>query len=98
MNKTDFEWHEAKNKENLVKHGVSFEDAVHAFYDESRLIALDEKNSTELEQRYFCFGMDQNNAGVLTVRFTYHNNKIRIYGAGYWRKGKRLYEQRNNLQ
>lgn len=97
MNKTDFEWHEAKNNENLEKHGVAFEDAVYVFYDESRLIALDEKNSTELEQRYFCFGKDRNSNGVLTVRFTYRNKKIRIYGAGYWRKGKKLYDQRNNL-
>lgn len=97
MNKTDFEWHEAKNNENHKKHGVAFEDAVYAFYDEYRLIALDEKNSTELEQRYFCFGKDRGNNGVLTVRFTYRNNKIRIYGAGYWRKGKKLYDQRNSI-
>ncbi len=97
MKKTDFEWHGAKNKENLEKHEVLFEDAIYAFYDESRLIALDVKNSTESEQRYFCFGIDRNKAGVLTVRFTYRNNKIRIFGAGYWRKGKKLYDQRNNL-
>lgn len=97
MSKTDFEWHEAKNNENLDKHGIAFEDAVYAFYDKSRLIALDEKNSTELEHRYFCFGKDRNGNGVLTVRFTYRDKKIRIYGAGYWRKGKKLYDQRNNL-
>ncbi|MFC4700964.1 hypothetical protein ACFO4O_12395 [Glaciecola siphonariae] len=50
MNKTDFEWHEAKNKENLLKHGVSFEDA---FYDESLLIALDEKIVQSLSKGIF---------------------------------------------
>lgn len=29
----------------------------------------------------------------MTVRFTYRNNKIRIIGAGYWRQGKKVYEE-----
>jgi hypothetical protein len=32
---------------------------------------------------------------VMTVRFTWRGSRIRIFGAGYWRKGKRLYEQQN---
>lgn len=36
--------------------------------------------------------------GILTVRFTYRNNVIRIFGAGYWRKGKKLYEEQNHLR
>jgi uncharacterized protein len=31
----------------------------------------------------------------MTVRFTYREAHIRIFGAGYWRKGKRIYEQQN---
>jgi hypothetical protein len=31
--------------------------------------------------------------GVMTVRFTYRAG--RIFGASYWRKGKRIYEQQN---
>ena len=27
----------------------------------------------------------------MTVRFTYRKNKIRIFDAGYWRKGKKIY-------
>ena len=34
---------------------------------------------------------------MLTVRFTYRNRVIRIIGAGYWRKGKRIHEQENQL-
>ena len=45
------------------------------------------------ERRYFCFGSVGN--GVLTVRFTYRAGRIRIFGAGFWRKGKRIYEQQN---
>jgi hypothetical protein len=31
----------------------------------------------------------------MTVRFTYRKGRIRIFGAGYWRKGKKIYEQQN---
>lgn len=29
----------------------------------------------------------------MTVRFTYRQNRIRIIGAGYWRKGRDVYEK-----
>ncbi len=29
----------------------------------------------------------------MTVRFTYRENVIRIIGAGYWRRGKKIYEK-----
>ncbi len=31
----------------------------------------------------------------MTVRFTYRAGRIRIFGASYWWKGKRIYEQQN---
>ena len=31
----------------------------------------------------------------MTVRFTWRDRKIRIFGAGYWRKGKAIYEKAN---
>jgi hypothetical protein len=34
---------------------------------------------------------------IVTVRFTYRNYKIRIIGAGYWRKGKKIYEKENKI-
>jgi uncharacterized protein len=48
---------------------------------------------SEAEPRYFCFGMVD--GGVMTVRFTYRDDRIRIFGAGYWRKGKKIYEDEN---
>lgn len=96
MNKSNFEWDEAKNLENQEKHGVSFYEAQHAFKDERRVIAEDAVHSQD-EKRYFCFGLNQENSGVLTVRFTYRNNQIRIIGAGYWRKGRKIYEQANSI-
>ncbi len=92
MTKAKFEWDEKKNRENQNKHNLSFEVAQYAFADPNRIIAEDLSHSDK-EKRYYCFG--KVNEGVITVRFTYRNNTIRIYGAGYWRKGKKIYEDKN---
>jgi uncharacterized DUF497 family protein len=89
-----FEWDDAKNLANEEKHGVSFYQAQHAFKDTKRVIAQDTSHSQD-EQRYYCFG--QVESGILTVRFTYRSNKIRIIGAGFWRKGKSIYEKENKI-
>lgn len=94
MSKVRFEWDEAKDRENLKKHGVPFSSAQFAFADPKRVIAQDVAHSHS-EQRFYCFG--QVNDGVMTVRFTYRNDSIRIIGAGYWRKGKAIYEQENKI-
>jgi uncharacterized protein len=87
-----FEWDEAKNRLNQEKHGVAFELAQFAFFDERRVIAEDLGHSDK-EQRYYCFGWVDD--GVMTVRFTWREERIRIFGAGYWRKGKTIYEREN---
>lgn len=92
MNKARFEWDENKDAENRAKHGVAFSLAQYAFADPHRVIAEDLAHS-EGEQRYFCFGKVE--GGILTVRFTYRSGVIRIFGAGYWRKGKAIYEHKN---
>ena len=87
-----FEWDEGKNEANQKKHGISFEEAQVAFLDPKRLVALDKTHSTH-EKRFYCIG--KVSGGILTVRFTYRNKKIRIIGAGFWRKGKKTYEEEN---
>jgi len=96
MSESNFEWDEVKNLSNQKKHGVSFYEAQYAFFDQNRIIAEDVGHSKE-EKRYYCFGLDKDQTGILTVRFTYRDNRIRIIGAGYWRKGKKLYEQANSV-
>jgi uncharacterized protein len=88
-----FEWDDAKDRVNRVRHGVAFSLAQHAFFDPRRVIAEDLEHS-HAERRFFCFGKVA--GGVMTVRFTYREGRIRIFGAGYWRKGKRIYEQQNH--
>lgn len=94
MTSAQFDWDEKKNAANLEKHHVSFEDAQAAFVDPHRVIARDLGHS-EREERFYCFGKVA--GGVLTVRFTYRGSLIRIIGAGYWRKGKQIYDQENHL-
>ena len=87
-----FEWDPIKDRANRAKHGVAFSLAQLAFSDPRRVIAEDLDHSAA-EQRYFCFG--QVGGGIMTVRFTWRDGRIRIFGAGYWRKGKTIYEQQN---
>jgi uncharacterized protein len=94
MDKTQFEWDSAKDGQNQRKHGVAFITAQYAFADLKRVILIDEEHSVD-ENRYFCLG--RVNDAILTVRFTYRNNVIRIFGAGYWRRGKKLYEKQNHI-
>ena len=92
MSKGSFEWDEVKDLANQAKHGLSFSEAQFVFADPDRVIARDLEHSDE-EDRYYCFG--RLGEGVATVRFTYRDDVIRIFGAGYWRKGKQIYEREN---
>jgi uncharacterized DUF497 family protein len=95
MTKTsDFEWDDDKDWSNQRKHGISFSLAQFAFLDERRVILEDLDHSAD-EKRYYCLGKVA--GGIMTVRFIYRKTKIRIFGAGYWRKGKRIYERENKI-
>jgi len=87
-----FEWDENKNVLNKEKHNISFEEAQFAFFDSKRIILEDKKHSID-EDRFFCIG--QIESGIVTIRFTIRKNVIRLFGAGYWREGKRRYEERS---
>lgn len=94
MSISSFEWDESKDRANQSKHGLSFSEAQFAFADPNRVIAKDLSHSDE-EQRFYCFG--RLGEGIATVRFTYRDETIRIIGAGYWRKGKQIYERENQI-
>ena len=91
----EFEWDPAKDLSNQKEHGGSFHIAQYAFADPNRVILEDVTHSTEAEKRYFCLG--EVAQGILTVRFTYRARRIRLFGAGYWRKGRRIYEEQNQI-
>ncbi len=95
MSKESFEWDPDKDIDNQLKHGVSFYEAMHVFDDTDRIILRDKTHSIH-EERLFCIG--KVNDLILTVRFTYRKHSIRIIGAGAWRRGKKIYEEKNKIQ
>ncbi len=92
--RSDFEWDSNNDELNQEKHGVSFALAQLAFLDNNRVILEDLEHSDD-EKRFYCLGRVSDE--IMTVRFTYRKNKIRIIGAGYWRKGEKIYESQNKI-
>ena len=89
---SQFIWDYEKEQINITKYGIDFIYACKVFKDPQRLVVLDEKHSVE-ENRYFCIGKVKDS--VMTVRFTIKGNQIRIIGAGFWRLGKKIYEEKS---
>ncbi len=87
---TGFDWDPHKEWVNIFKHGINFTVAALAFKDPKRKIFQDVSHSHK-EERWFCIG--QIHGKILTVRFLYRGEKIRIIGAGSWRKGRKYYEE-----
>ena len=52
-----FEWDENKNRINIIKHGISFEDAETVFDDENALVLYDKEHSAT-EERFIIIGID----------------------------------------
>jgi len=89
---SSFIWDPERELANVYKHGVDFVAAARVFKDPKRKIYTDSKHS-EKEERFFCVGKVGDE--IITVRFTYRGGKIRIFGAGYWRKGRYYYEKKD---
>ncbi len=51
-----FAWDERKNASNKRKHGVGFDEAQTAFYDE-RALVIDDPNHSESEARFVLLGL-----------------------------------------
>ena len=56
MNELRFEWDERKDRTNVEKHGVSFEEARTAFYDENAIQFFDPDHSED-EDRFILLGV-----------------------------------------
>lgn len=87
-----FECDPEKEAINLFKHGVDFTTVGSAFSDPCRVIALDRKHSVQ-ESRWQCIGHDGH--GILTFTFTLRAGTVRVINAGYWRKGRKIYEKKS---
>lgn len=74
----EFEWDDAKASANLLKHDVSFSDAVGVFEDLNALTIDDE---TESERRFVALGLDFLGR-LLVVVYTWRGDAIRVISAG----------------
>lgn len=74
-----FEWNEEKSKENLRKHGVSFDEAKTVFNDPLAMTIADPGHSSR-EDRYIDMGMSSRGR-ILMVWYTERGPNIRIIGS-----------------
>ncbi len=88
----DFIWDRNKELANIRKHKVDFYTAAEVFKDPKRKIFIDSKHNKD-EERLFCIGKVAGK--ILTVRFAYRGDIIRIFGAGHCRKRIKYYEEKN---
>ena len=56
MPEIEFEWDPGKDRSNRKKHGVSFDEAATAFYDEEGLL-LDDPDHSEAEDHFIILGI-----------------------------------------
>lgn len=63
-----FEWDPAKARANVRKHGISFDEAETAFYDEHALILPDPDHSAPGDERLLLIGL----SGALRVLVVIH--------------------------
>ena len=86
-----FEWDERKSRFNRKKHGLSFEEAMMAFFDENALLICDPDHS-EHESRFILLGLTAK-LKILVVCHAYRKDDqvIRIISA---RKASRQEQSR----
>ena len=86
-----FDWDENKNRINLDKHGITFEEASTVFFDDRALLFDDPEHSID-EDRFLLLGMSET-AKVCIVCHCYRESDtvIRIVSA---RQATRKEEQR----
>ncbi len=81
MNELQFEWDKKKEKINIKKHGVSFEEARTVFYDENAVQFFDPDHSDE-EDRFILLGISFKLKVIIVCHCFRENEKvIRIFSA-----------------
>ena len=87
-----FEWHEAKAKENLRKHNISF-DQTKTVYNDPFLLTFPDEGHSQVEERFVNIGRSSK-GNVLVVVHTERKGSIRIISS---RKAtateRRVYEE-----
>ena len=76
-----FEWDSAKARANQRKHGITFEEAETAFFDERALIVPDPDHSTENEERLILLGLSASLRVLVVIHCEMQDDVIRIISA-----------------
>lgn len=76
----NYEWSFIKEKLNIAKHKVSFEEAKSVFSDEYGLVLFDEEHS-ENEERFLLLGRSYKSRVLLVVHCYKEQDTIRIISA-----------------
>jgi uncharacterized DUF497 family protein len=95
MNKLRFEWDKQKERINIRKHGISFEEARTVFYDEKAIQFFDPDHSED-EDRFLMLGISSK-LRILIVCHCFRESEsvIRLFSARkadrdeekeYWRR------------
>ena len=88
-----FEWDELKDRANIRKHRVSFDEAKTVFNDPAALTLADPDHSLD-EERYLDLGLSTHGA-LLVVSYTERSDSIRIISCRKaTRRERMLYEAR----
>jgi len=87
-----FEWDRAKARANLLKHGLSFEEAATVFGDQ-RAISITDPAHSLTEERFVTIGTSQRER-ILVVVATERRDKVRLLSARQAsRKERKQYEE-----
>ena len=88
----EFDWHESKAKNNLFKHGVSFDEACTVFNDSCYVDFYDPDHSND-ESRFLIVGYSDQER-LLIVSYTERRRVIRLISARpATRKERESYEE-----
>ena len=80
MPEIEFEWEPGKDRSNRKKHGVSFDEAATAFYDEEGLF-LDDPDHSENEDHFIILGISSAIRLLVVVHCYRGDATIRIISA-----------------
>lgn len=90
-----FEWDNEKARKNLLKHGISFEEATSVFLDDYARQFYDDNHSILAEDRFLILGISSKSRMLMICHCERElGKKIRIISARKATKNERKFYQR----
>ena len=86
-----FDWDPLKERVNMAKHGVAFDEAMSCFFDPDGFKFSDASHS-QWEDRLLWVGKSRLGR-ILTTWYTMRSDDIRIIGCAGLRKYRKVYEE-----